>query len=338
MKSSLSFNRPDRLAAGKPEGVRAIARCISVWAALTLSTAAAEYPTKPVRLIMPGAVGSASDASARLIAAELSKYWGQQVVVDNRVGASGIIGYEAIAKAAPDGYTLGYATFTFITNPSVFSKLPYDAAKDFQPVVWASSGANLMTVTPALPVRSVRELIDYARVQPGKLSYGTGGAGSGMTLSFELFKFMSGTQIVQISYKGIPQAIIDVIGGQVHMACDDPPAILPHIRAGRLRAIGVTTLKRLPALPDIPAIAETLPEFEMQPSSGYVLPARAPRDIVMRLNAEINKALLSPALTERFAMTSTLVGGGTPEQFAEHLRRETAKWAGVIKAAGIKPQ
>jgi tripartite-type tricarboxylate transporter receptor subunit TctC len=312
----------------------------AAWAAVAAANAiAANYPTKPIRFIVPVAVGSASDMSARLIAGELSLYMGQQVIVDNRAGASGIIGYEAIAKAAPDGHTFGNATFSFITNPLVFLRLPYDPAKDFQPVVRLGSGANLMTVTPTLPVRSVQELIDLAKAQPGKLSYGTLGAGSSFTLSAELLKFMAGVQIVQVSYKGIQQAITDAIAGQVHMVCDDPPSILPHVRAGRLRAIAVTTLKRLPALSDIPTVAESgLPGFEVQPSSGYLMPARTPRDIVMRLNAEINKVLQIPAVAERFAVSSYQLAGGTPEQFAEHLRRETVKWAGVIKAAGIKPQ
>ena len=301
--------------------------------------AAADYPTKPVRLIVPAAVGNATDTGGRLIASELSKQMGQQVIVDNRPGASGIIGYEVIAKSAPDGYTFGSALFPFITNPLVYSKLPYDTARDFQPVVLSGFGANLMSVTPALPVRSVRELIEYARAQPGKLSYGTTGAGSAFTLAAELLKFMTGTQIVQVSYKGMQQAITDLIAGQIHLVFDDPPSALPHIRAGRLRAIGVTTLNRLPAAPDIPTIAEAgVPGYEMTPSSGYVLPARTPRDIVSRLNAEINKALRSPAASERAAANGLVIVGGTPEQFAEHLRRETVKYAGVIKAAGIKPQ
>lgn len=177
------------------------------------STAAAEYPTKPIRLIVPSAAGGAADIHGRVIASELSKYMGQQVVVENRPGASGIIDFEATAKAAPDGYTLGYATFPFITNPLVFSKLPYDTAKDFLPVVQSGFGAIFMAVTPALPARSVQELIEYARAQPGRLSYGSGGAGAGFTLAAELFKIMTGTQNVQVSYKSIQQAITDTIAG-----------------------------------------------------------------------------------------------------------------------------
>jgi tripartite-type tricarboxylate transporter receptor subunit TctC len=317
-----------------------VTRRFAVGAALTMATvAAAEYPAKPIRLIVPAAAGNSADIYARLIASELAKGMGQQVVVDNRPGASGIIGFEALAKAVPDGYTFGYQTFPFVTNTALFSKLPYDMAKDFQPVVLQSAGASLLTVTPTLPVRAVRELIEYARRNPGKLSYGGVGAGGGATLGAELFKLMTGTQIEQVTYKGRQQAITDVIAGQVHMIFDDPPSILPHIRAGRLRVIGVTALKRLPTIPDVPTIAEAgVPGFEMTGSNGYILPARTPRGIVTRLNAEINKALMSPLVTEKFAADSSLMGGGTPEQFAVILKRETVKWAGVIKAAGIKPQ
>jgi tripartite-type tricarboxylate transporter receptor subunit TctC len=311
----------------------------TVCAMLTTVAHAADYPAKPIRLIVPATAGNAADIYARLVAIELNKFLGQQVVVDNRGGASGIIGFELIAKAAADGYTLGVANFPFITNPLLFAKLSYDTAKDFQPVVRQSSGATVMSVTPTLPVRSVPALIEHARAHPDKLSYGMVGAGGGANLAVALFKFMTGTQIVPVSYKGRQQAITDVIAGQVHLICDDPPSILPHIRAGRVRAIGVTAPKRLAILPDIPTIAEAgLPGYEMTPSIGYLLPALAPRPIVLRLNAEINKALLSPAMAEKFTADGSVMTGGTPEQFAEHLRSETAKWAGVIKTAGIKPQ
>src|SRR5450759_4303172 len=182
-------------------------------------------------------------------------------------------------------------------------------------------------------------LVEYARAQPGKLSYGGIGGGGSQQLSIELFKSMTGTQIVQVSYKGMQQAITDTIAGQIHIVCDNAPSILPHIQAGRLRAIGVTGLKRIQAAPDIPPVDEAaVPGYEMAPSSGYVLPARTPRDIVLRMNAEINQALISPAVSEKLVPAGLVIAGGTPEQFAEHLRRETAKWAGVIKTAGIKPQ
>jgi tripartite-type tricarboxylate transporter receptor subunit TctC len=305
----------------------------------TVTTAAADYPAKPIRLIVPSAPGGSPDISARLVAPQLSAQMGQQVVVDNRPGGNGIVGFEAIARAPADGYTLGFTTFPFILLPSVYGKLPYDTVKDFQPVVWSGSGTSLLTVTPALPVQSVRQLIDYARAQPGRLSYGAIGVATSQALAMELLKSMSGTQIVFVAYKGMQQAITDAIGGHIHVVCDSTSSILPHIRAGRLRLIGVTTPNRLPILPDVPTVAEAgLPGFEVMTTAGYVAPARTPRDIVMRLNAEMNKAFLSKPVSENRLASGSVLGGGTPEQFAEHLKRETVKWAGVIKAAGIKPQ
>ncbi len=303
------------------------------------ATAAAEYPTKPIRLIVPSATGGSPDIYARLIAPELGKQMGQQVVVDNRPGGNSIIGFEAIARAPADGYTVGFATFAFVLHPSVYAKLPYDTVKDFQPVVWLGSGTSLLTVTPALPVQSVRQLIDYARAQPGKLSYGAIGIATSQALALELLKSMTGTQIVLVPYKGMQQAITDAIGGHIHVVCDSTVSILPHIRAGRLRLIGVTTPNRLPILPDVPTVAEAgLPGFEIMTTAGFVVPARTSRDIVMRLNAEMNKAILSKPVSENALANSSVLGGGTPGEYSERLRRDTAKWAGVIKAAGIKPQ
>jgi tripartite-type tricarboxylate transporter receptor subunit TctC len=305
---------------------------------LLVSTAFGQgYPTKPIRLVVPSAAGGTPDIQARIIANELGRQTGQQVVVDNRGGASGIIGYEVIAKSAPDGYTLGYSAFTFITNSLTYSKLSYDSAKDFQPIIRQVSGTNIVGVTPALPVRSARELVELARAEPRKLSYGANGGGSSQQLSIELLKNMTGTQITQVYYKAIQQAIADTIGGQIQVVCDNSPSILPHVLSGRLRAIGVTGLNRIPAAPDIPTIAEQgFPGYEMAPSSGYMFPARTPREIVLRMNAELNKALQSPRFAETVVPSGSTVTGGTPEQFAEHIRRETLKWGAVIKAAGIK--
>ena len=200
---------------------------------LLVSTAFGQtYPTKPIRLVVPSAPGGTPDIQARIIANELGKQMGQQVVVDNRGGASGIIGYDIIAKSAPDGYTLGYSAFTFITNALTYSRLPYDSAKDFQPVIRGVSGTNILTVTPSLPVRSVRELIELARAQPSKLSYGGPGGGASQQLSVELLKSMTGTQITQVYYKAIQQAIIDTIGGQIPIVCENAASMLPHVLGG----------------------------------------------------------------------------------------------------------
>jgi tripartite-type tricarboxylate transporter receptor subunit TctC len=310
--------------------------CVTSMAA---STSAADYPVKPIRLIVPSGAGGTPDINARMLAAELTTQMGKQVVVDNRGGASGIMGYEAIARAEPDGYTLGFAGFPFVINPLMYKKLPYDTQKDFVPVIRKFQITNVITVNNGLPVRSVKDLVEYARANPGKLSFGSAGSGTSQQLAIELLKMMTGTQIVQITYRGIQQATTDVISGQVHIVCDNMASIMPHVRAGRLRSIAVTTLKRSTIAPDIPTVDESgVPGFEMAPSSGYVVPAGTPRAIVLRLNAEINKALKAPVLSEKFIAGGNVILGGTPEQFAEQVRTETAKWARVFKAAGLMPQ
>ena len=252
------------------------------------------YPARPIRLIVPAAPGGQPDLSSRLIAAELTRQMGQQVVVDNRPGASNIIGFEITARSAPDGYTLGYVNFPLFTNPSLHAKLPYDAERDFQYIVYAIASHNLLTASLSLPVKSLQELIDHARAYPGKLSYGSQGAGNSQQLAMELLKIMTGTQIVQVSYKGIQQAITDEISGQIHLVCDNMGSILPQVRAGRLRGLGVTAARRSPAAPDIPTVAEAgVPGYEMTLSSGYAVSRGTPREIVMRLNAEINRTLRS---------------------------------------------
>ena len=295
------------------------------------------WPTKPIRLVVPSAPGGTPDIQARIIANELTRQLGQQVVVDNRGGASGIIGYEMIAKAPPDGYTLGYSAFTFITNSLTFSKLPYDAAKDFHPVIRGVLGTNIVAVNPGLQVKTVNELVALARSQPNKLSYGGPGGGASQQLSMELLKSMTGVQITQVYYKAMAQAIGDTIGGQIQVVTENAASMLPHVLGGRLRPIGVTGLKRVPAAPDIPTIAEAgVPGYEMAPSSGYMLQAGTPKQIVQRMNAELNKALKTPAFTDKVVPAGSTVPGGTPEEFAEHIRRESQKWGAVIKATGIK--
>jgi tripartite-type tricarboxylate transporter receptor subunit TctC len=297
------------------------------------------YPSKPIRLIVPSAPGGGPDVTARLMANELTKQMEQQVVVDNRPGADTIIGTQAIARAAPDGYTLGLLTNSFTTNRSLFAKLPYDSDRDFQPIVLSGSVPFLLAVTPSLAVRSVKELIDHARANPGKLLYGNTGAGTAGTLSMELLKLQTGTNIIAVSYKGAPQAITEAIGGQIHIICDNMSILPPHVRSARLRGLGVTSLKRSPIVPDLPTIDEAgIAGYEVTASAGYAAPAGVPREIVMRLNREINRALQSPAVTEKTTASGATILGGTPQQYAEHLRADTAKWAKVIKAAGITPQ
>jgi tripartite-type tricarboxylate transporter receptor subunit TctC len=290
-------------------------------------------------MILPSAPGGLPDIQARLMAAELTKQMGQTVVVDNRPGGSFIIGFELMAKATPDGYTVGYASFPISTNPSMFAKLPYDFDRDMRPIMHQVSALNILAVSPTLPITSVQELIAHAKANPDKLSYGISGFGASNHLSIELIKMTTGVRIVPVSYKAIQQAITEASTGQIHVVCDNMGSILPHVKAGRMRGLGVTSPKRSPTMPDLPTVAEQgLPGYEIMPWSGYVVPKQTPTEIVKRLNAEFNKALFSPAVSARLAAIGSIPVGGTPEQFGEHVRRETAKWAKVIQAAGIRPQ
>lgn len=319
--------------------LKVIAAAIPAMFIVSGQPSAADYPNRPLRMIVPFASGSGADIAARQLTNELSMQVNQQVVVDNRPGASAIIGYEMLARAAPDGYTFGYMGAPFVTNPSLYKTLPYDTVKDFQPIIHFTAGIAMLAVSPALPVRSVKELIDTARLKPGALSFGHSGAGSQSNLSMELFKAMTGTNLFPVSYKAMQQAITDVIGGQIHVVCDTFSVILPHARSGRLRALGVTSLKRSPVLPELPTLDEAgVTGYEITNWGGYAFPARTSHDLLQRLNAEMNKALLSPAILKGIADRGATPVGGTPEQFADHLKREIVKWAGVIKAAGIKPQ
>jgi len=303
--------------------------------AACFEAAAQSYPSRPIRLIVPSAPGGSPDISSRLVAAELTKQMGQQVLVDNRPGASGLLGIDMMAKAQPDGYTFGLVTFFISTSPSLIKKLPFDALRDFQWVVHQTTVPNLMAVSPSLPITSAASLIDYAKANPGKIGFGSVGNGTSMHLSVELLQSMTGTKMLHVPYKAIQMAITDVISGQLQLVSDNIASILPHVKANRLRPLGVTTLKRSPVVPELPAIAETVPGYEIAPWGGYVVPARVPREIVARLNAEINKALKMPAVSDRLTSLGSNIIGGTPEQFAEHVKREIAKWAAVIKAAGI---
>jgi tripartite-type tricarboxylate transporter receptor subunit TctC len=312
---------------------------VTLVASATFARAAdAQYPTRPIRLIVPSAAGGLPDIQARLLSSELSKQLGQQVVVENRPGASGVIGFEATARSTPDGYTFGYASFPICTNPAMFAKLPYDALRDFRMVVQQVSALNIVTVTPALPIRSIQDLVDYARANPGKLSFASPGHGSSQHLSIELLKVMTNTNLVHVPYKAIQQAITEQMTGQMHVVADNMGSILPHVKANRVRGLAVTSPKRSPAMPDLPAVAETIPGFEIMPWSGYVVPRRTPDDVVRKLNAEINKALFSPAVSEKLIAIGSTPVGGTPEQFEAHMRSEMAKWAKVLRAAGIKPE
>jgi len=322
----------------KDRAVCAFALLGVVWAALTMTTAiAAEYPARPIRFIVPYGAGSGPDMTARLFVADVSKQMGQQIVVDNRPGASGSIGTEMIVRAAPDGYTIGFGGIsTFAINPSVLAKLPYDPDRDLLKVVQTYFNPGLLAVTLSLPIHSVTELIDYAKNNPGKLSFGSSGNGTSSHLSGELLKLMTGTQMVHVPYKTPEQGITDTIGGRLPLMFNNIGPMLPHVKEGRIRGLGVTSLKRSPAIPELPAIAEAVPGFEVTVWGGVVVPVGVPKPIVARLNAEINKALVLPALKEKYAAIGYELVGGTPEQFDAFVKKEIAKWADVVKRSGAK--
>ncbi|OGA55419.1 MAG: hypothetical protein A3F74_19375 [Betaproteobacteria bacterium RIFCSPLOWO2_12_FULL_62_58] len=319
--------------------MRTVGLLLIFWSISTATfDVAAAYPERPIRYIVPSAPGGSPDITARTLTAELSRQMGQQVVVDNRVGASGIIGTELIARAAPDGYTIGQGlTPALATMRSLLPKIPYDPDKDFQPVVQFYFTPNLLAVTLSLPVKSVRELIDHAKKNPGALLFASSGSGSTFHLGGELFKLMTGTQMVHVPFKAVQLAMTDLTAGRVHLMFNSVASIEPHVKAGRLRGLAVTSVKRSVAFPELPTVSEAgVPGFEVVAWAGVIAPAKTPKAIVTRLNAEINKALASPAVGEKLTALGYELVGGTPEQFAEHVKKEVSKWADVIKRSGAK--
>jgi tripartite-type tricarboxylate transporter receptor subunit TctC len=300
--------------------------------------ATAQYPDRPLRLVVPPAAGSATDNVARTLAPELAKQLGQNVVVDNRPGGALTIGIDVVAKSAPDGYTIGQGPVGALAiTRHMVAKLPYDIERDLQPVALVSTGYMLLAVSPKTEFRSVRELIDYARKNPGKLSNASSSNGSPGHVSGELFKYMTGTDIVHVPYKGGAPAIADLIAGNVELMFESTNSIAPHVRAGRVRALAVTGLKRSISLPEVPTLVEAgVPGYEVNAWSGVIAPAGLPRPILDKLNQAINAAIVAPGTQQRFEQLGSEGGGGTPEEFAELIRRDSAKWADVVKRSGAK--
>ena len=296
------------------------------------------YPAKPVRWVSPWPPGGANDIFSRAIAQKLAEAFGQPVVVENRPGAAGAIGTEAVAKAPADGYvlTLGSSP-THAIAPSLNPNLPYDPLRDFEAVTLVAVVPNVLVVNPSLPVTSVRELIALAKQRPGTLNFASAGNGTSQHLSAELFKVMAGVNMVHIPYKGTAPALAELLAGQVQLAFDNIPALLPHIQAGRLRALAVTPATRSVSLPDLPTVAEAgLPGYDASVWFGVFVPAGTPRPVVQRLHAEIARALAAPDLKGRMAAMGAEVSGMGPDEFREFWRKEIPKWAGVVKAADIK--
>jgi tripartite-type tricarboxylate transporter receptor subunit TctC len=319
-------------------GVAGRTRWLALAAAVAAAAgvAAADYPGRPIRMLVGFTAGGGSDIAARTVAQKLSEAFGQSVVVDNRTGATGAIAAETAAKAQPDGYTLMMLAVAQVVANAFDDKLAYDVVRDYAAVSYVSRNPYVMAVTPALPARSVREFIDLAKAQPGKLNYGSTGIGGSNHLATELFNSAAGIRVAHVPYKGPPQALADLAGGQVQLVFASITSGLPLARAGKVRVLAVTSLKRSNAAPDVPTIAETLPGFDTIGWYGVVAPKRTPAAIVNRLSGAIAEGLQSPDVKERLAADGSEAVGSTPAEFERHIRSEVARFRQVIRDAGIR--
>jgi len=298
--------------------------------------AAPVYPAKPIRLIVPFAGGGGLDITARMIGLKLTDKWGVNVVVDTRPGAGTIVGTEIASKAAPDGYTVLMITTTFAINPSLYPKLPYDPMKDFVAVTQLNSQPNVVVVPASSPVATTKDLIALAKAKPGALTFATPGAGSAPHLSAELLKRTAGIDLIHVPYKGIPAAVTDVLGGRVSMLFTTTLSAAPFIASGKMKAVALTSAKRLDTMPEVPTVGETVKGYEAEAFQGMIAPAGVPRAIVDKLAQEVAAAIRQPDITKSFVASGAVPVGSTPAQFEAFLRTEMVKWARVIKEAGIK--
>jgi len=296
-----------------------------------------DYPSRPVRIVVPFAPGGPNDIIVRLVAQKLTEAWGQPVVVENRAGAGGNIGTDAVAKAAPDGYTLlSVGPGSLIINP-LLGKVPYDTARDFAPVTLMARAPNALVAHPSLPANSVKELIALARLQPGRINYGSGGNGSTPHLAGALFAAMAGIELTHIPYKGTAPAMADLIGGQVQIAFLGIPTVLPHVKSGKLRVLAVTGKRRSPELSGVSTVDEAgVPGYELSPWYGLLAPAGTPLEIVARLATEVTKIVRAAGITEKLAVQGAEVAGGSPEEFAAVIRADSLTWSRVVRDAGIR--
>jgi len=313
---------------------RALAVCL---AAVSGYPSAQDFPSRPLRLVVGSTPGGGTDISARLIAPKMSEQLGQQVVVENRPGATTTIGVNYVVRSAPDGYTLLMGVSSLAINPHILRNVPYDALKDLAPVTQVLVAPNIMVAHPSLPIRTVKDLVAFARPRPGQLNFAAGGAGSSQHLAIELFLYMTGTKIVHVPYKGQGMALIDVVAGQVSLMMANVISALPHVRSARLRALGVTGSKRTTVAPDIPTIAEAgVPGYEVLQWYGVLAPAATPREIIGRLHGVIAHAVQDPKIRERIVADAGEPVGNTPDEFSAILRADYKKWGDVIRKAGIR--
>jgi tripartite-type tricarboxylate transporter receptor subunit TctC len=304
----------------------------------TQTSPAAAYPAKPIRLVVPFTPGGSTDILARAIGQELSRAWGQSVVIDNVPGAGGSIGADKVAKSPADGYTLLMGHIgTLAVNPSLYPKLPYNPVTDFAPVAWVARVPNVLVIHPAVPAKTTQELVALAKARPGQLNYGSGGNGSAANLATEYFKMQTGASLLHIPYRGTVPAMTDLMGGQIQVLFTGAPAVLGQIKTGQLRALAVSSPTRLDALPEVPTVAEAgYKGFEADQWYGVVAPAATPPDIVRKLNAQINLALASAELKTRLNSEGAIATPTTPEAFGQHIVREIARWKPVIGSGRVK--
>jgi tripartite-type tricarboxylate transporter receptor subunit TctC len=307
--------------------------------ALALPAAAQAFPWKPIRIVVPYPPGGFNDTLGRLLAAKLAEGWGQPAVVENKPGGNTVIGTEQVARAAPDGHTLLVVAFPFAVAPSLARKLGFDPVRDFAPIALAAQSPNLLVVHPAVPVKSVAELIAYARAHPGRLAYASTGSGASNHIAMELFKSMAGVDILHVPYKGSGPAVSDVLGGQVPLMFDNAANVLPYVKTNRLRALAVSGARRSPIAPEVPTVAEAgLRGYDVMVWFGLVAPAGTPPAVVARLNARVIEILALPEVRERFLAQGVEPLGSTPEAFGAHIRSEMARWGRVVREAGVQAE
>ena len=305
----------------------------------TMAFAQDAYPNRPVRLIVPFPPGGSTDIVGRVVAQKLTEAWGQQVIVDNRGGASGQIGAELAARSPADGYTLVVGHIgTFGVNPSLYPQLRYDAIKDFAPISMVARVPNMLAVHPTVPVNTVKELVDLARAKPGTLNYGSSGSGSNPFLCVEFFKMLTKTDIVHVPYKGTGPMLIDLISGQVSLTINGVPPLLPIVQSKKIKGIAVATEKRLALFPDLPTIIEAgVPGYEVTQWYGVLAPAKTPASVILKVNKDINAFLARPETASKMSGEGAIPSGSTPEQFGALIRSEISRWSKVVKATGARP-